>query len=33
MTFNTTESTVQKIGQDQQGRYEMTVGFDASKKR
>ena len=33
MTFNTTESTVQKIGQDQQGRYEMTVGYDASKRR
>ncbi|KAI2834290.1 hypothetical protein CBS11350_10823 [Aspergillus niger] len=33
MTFNTTESTVQKIGQDQQGRYEMTVGSDARKRR
>lgn len=33
MTFNTTESTVQKIGQDQQGHYEMTVGSDARKRR
>ncbi|KAL4767296.1 hypothetical protein BDW60DRAFT_220626 [Aspergillus nidulans var. acristatus] len=33
MTFNTMESTVQKIGQDQQGRYEMTVGSDARKRR
>ncbi|KAL5359311.1 prion-inhibition and propagation-domain-containing protein [Aspergillus floccosus] len=33
MTFNTTESTVQKIGQDQQCHYEMTVGSDASKRR
>lgn len=32
MTFNTTGSTVQKIGQDQQGRYEMMVGIDASKR-
>ncbi|KAI2791707.1 hypothetical protein POX_c04579 [Penicillium oxalicum] len=33
MIFNTTESTVQKIGQDQQGHYVMTVASDASKRR
>ncbi|KAL6230698.1 hypothetical protein BDW75DRAFT_221908 [Aspergillus navahoensis] len=33
MTFNTKESTVMKIGQDQQGHYEMIIGTDGGRKR
>jgi hypothetical protein len=33
MTFNTKDSTVMKIGQDQQGHYEMIIGTDGSIKR
>jgi hypothetical protein len=33
MTFNTKESTVMKIGQDQQGHYEMIIGTDGNRKK
>lgn len=33
MTFNATDSTVQKQGQDQHGHYEMTVGTGGGNKQ